>query len=438
MKVCCSRRDAMRISIAGSVGAALGFGGGWWTASPVARPAPLGAITNVRIFDGTRVIEADRIVMAEGMIRSVGGDIPAMASVTDARGATLLPGLIDSHTHTDVDGLRTALTFGVTTELDMNGRWPDRDRRRVAGDDGLADVRAPGMGLTPPGGHPTQYQAESGNPFIRFFRFPTVSTPEEATAMVARRVAEGADYIKIFLEDGEIPGHPGLAMMDDATLRAAVDAAHGFGKLAIVHAVTLETTRRAIAAGADGLAHLFLDRPHTPELIAAIAESGAFVVPCLVLNSSVIGNPAADLAADPRVAARLDRTWIAALNRSFNTFPNARLEDMFATLQALRDAGVDILAGTDVSDPLPAFGGLAHGASLHHELQLLVATGMTPVEALTAATATPARRFGLTDRGRIAEGYRADLVLVDGDPISTISDTLSILGVWRRGVKLRL
>jgi imidazolonepropionase-like amidohydrolase len=402
------------------------------------RGAPPSAITNARLFDGARVIDADRIVMAEGKITSIGGAIPAVACVTDARGATLMPGLIDSHTHTDVKGLRTALTFGVTTELDMNGRWSGRDRRKVAGEDRMADVRAPGMGLTPPGGHPTEYQAESRNPFIRLFRFPTVSTPEDAAATVARRVAEGADYIKIFLEDGEIPGHPGLTVMDDATLRAAVEAAHAFGKLAIVHAVTRETTRRAVAAGADGLAHLFLDRPHTPELIAAIAETGAFVVPCLVLNASVIGNTAADLAADPRVAAKLDRIWISALNRSFNTYPQGRLEDMFATLRALRAAGVDILAGTDVSDPLPEFGGLAHGASLHHELQLLVASGMTPTEALTAATATPARRFGLTDRGWIAEGARADLVLVDGDPTVRISDTLSIRAVWRRGVKLPL
>jgi imidazolonepropionase-like amidohydrolase len=97
---------------------------------------------------------------------------------------------------------------------------------------------------------------------------------------------------------------------------------------------------------------------------------------------------------------------------------------------------VAILAGTDVSEPLPQFGGLAHGASLHHELQLLVAAGLTPIEALRAATVTPAQQFGLTDRGRIAPGVRADLLLVDGDPTTSISDTLSIRAVWCRGVQL--
>jgi imidazolonepropionase-like amidohydrolase len=104
---------------------------------------------------------------------------------------------------------------------------------------------------------------------------------------------------------------------------------------------------------------------------------------------------------------------------------------------ALHKAGVDILAGCDVSEPIPSLGGLAHGASLHQELQLLVAAGLTPIEALQAATSTPARRFALTDRGRIVPGARADLLLVDGDPTTNISDTLSIRAVWRQGVQLK-
>jgi hypothetical protein len=78
---------------------------------------------------------------------------------------------------------------------------------------------------------------------------------------------------------------------------------------------------------------------------------------------------------------------------------------------------------------------MRHGArrEFHHELQLLVRAGLTPVVALRAVTSVPARRFGLNDRGRIAEGLRADLVLVDGDLTVTISDTLNITGVWHRG-----
>nr|WP_242466822.1 amidohydrolase family protein [Brevibacillus brevis] len=93
----------------------------------------------------------------------------------------------------------------------------------------------------------------------------------------------------------------------------------------------------------------------------------------------------------------------------------------------LHRAGVDILVGTDVAPvPIPSLGGLAHGASVHHEMQLLVKAGFTPIEALRSATSKPARCFGLVDRGRIAEGARADLILVNGDPTTNILDTLSI------------
>ena len=85
---------------------------------------------------------------------------------------------------------------------------------------------------------------------------------------------------------------------------------------------------------------------------------------------------------------------------------------------------------------MPFLGGLAHGASVHHELQHLVQAGLALLQALRAATSNPALRFGLGDRGRIAEGLRADLLLVDGDPATTISDTLNIRAIWRRGARL--
>jgi imidazolonepropionase-like amidohydrolase len=155
-----------------------------------------------------------------------------------------------------------------------------------------------------------------------------------------------------------------------------------------------------------------------------------------VTISSAVGNNATARAADKRVKSRLDQQWLDSLSRSMNVYPQGKLNDAYASVMALHKAGVDILAGSDVSEPLPILGGLAHGASLHHELQLLVAAGLEPIDALRAATSTPARRFGLTDRGRIAAGARADLLLVDGNPTTSIGDTLSIRTVWRQGVQL--
>jgi len=254
---------------------------------------------------------------------------------------------------------------------------------------------------------------------------------------VNRQVINGADYIKIFIEDGTIVGFPGLTEISNNTLLAAVKEAHRLGKMAIAHVTTFEGGQKAISAGVDGLAHLFFDRQTTPELTATIVSSGAFVTPTLVTLSTAFGNSAAGLATDKRVSSRLNKKWLNSLSRRMNVYPQGKLEDAFASVRALHNAGVDILAGSDVSEPIPILGGLAHGASLHHELQLLVAAGLKPVEALRAATSVPARRFGLTDRGRIVPGARADLLLIDGDPITKISDTLSILDIWRCGAKLK-
>jgi imidazolonepropionase-like amidohydrolase len=401
------------------------------------QPDMITAITNARIFDGEIVIDNQTVVIEGAHIRSVGGIVPAGATIIDARGATLMPGLIDSHVHTDLAGLHDALLFGVTTELEMNGRWTTKERKKIAERRDIADLRSPGMGVTPKGGHPTQYMSSSSNLLLRFFfRYPFVSTPAEAAKFVAKQVAGGADYIKIFIEDGSCVGFPGLPVLNGETLLAAVKEAHRFNKMAIAHVTTVEGGQRAIVAGVDGLAHLFFDHQPTPEFVDAIVSSGAFVIPTLVTISSAVGNNASALAADDRVKSRLHQKWLDALSRSMNVYPQGKLEDAFASVMALHKAGVDILAGSDVSEPIPSLGGLAHGASLHHELQLLVAAGLTPIEALRAATSTPARRFGLTDRGRIAPGAHADLLLVDGNPTTNISDTLSIRAVWRRGVQL--
>jgi imidazolonepropionase-like amidohydrolase len=394
------------------------------------------AIINAKIFDGEHVIDDQTVVIIGANIQAVGGEVPAGANVIDANGATLMPGLIDAHVHTDMDGLHDALKFGVTTELEMMGRWSAKQRKAISERNDIADLRSPGMGITPKGGHPTEYMSSSNNLLIRlFYRFPFVQTPNEAVKFIAKQIAGGADYIKIFIEDGSCIGFPGLPVLEDETLYAAVNEAHRHNKLAIAHVTTAEATQRAIDAGVDGLGHLFLDHSPNQELIANIAASGAFIIPTLVTLSTAFGNSAAKMAADQRVRSRLSKKWLDSLSRCMNVYPQGKLEDAYATIRALRDAGVDILAGSDVSEPIPILGGLAHGASLHHELQLLVAARLKPIEALRAATSIPARRFGLTDRGRIVPGALADLLLVDGDPLTNIADTLSIRSVWHRGVE---
>ncbi len=102
------------------------------------------------------------------------------------------------------------------------------------------------------------------------------------------------------------------------------------------------------------------------------------------------------------------------------------------SVRRLHAAGIRILAGTDAPNP-----NTTHGASVHEELQQLVRAGLSPTESLVAATSGPAAVFGLTDRGRIAVGLRADLLLVNGDPTRRISHTRSIVAIWKNGYRIR-
>lgn len=360
----------------------------------------------------------------------------------DGEGGTLLPGLIDSHTHPDDEGLALALDFGVTTVIEMGGApRTQADRTRIATDDRLADLRTAGLPLTAVCGHPNELFvplehliAPDGTCHPEAAPMPGLADPADLPAFIAARVREGSDFIKLLAEEGTVLAAPGLPQLPPDVFTAAVREAHGLGVSVVGHALTYAATLTMLNAGVDGLTHLFLDRPHTPEIVNAIASSGTFVIPCLVLNRSILGTPGTDLADDPRVSSRLAPTWLRALRSSFSTYPDGDYTASQQTVKALHDAGVPILAGTDAARPEEKHGGLAQGASLHHELQLLAEAGLPTLEVLRAATSLPAQHFGLPDRGTIRPGARADLLLVSGNPLDSISDTLSTRAVWRRGV----
>jgi len=158
---------------------------------------------------------------------------------------------------------------------------------------------------------------------------------------------------------------------------------------------------------------------------------GTFVVPTLTVLEAVAGTPSgAGLVSDARVAPYLGPEARASLERAFPVQPGApaSFAAVKASLAKLHAAGVRILAGTDAPNP-----GTTHGASLHRELELLVQGGLSPLEALRAATSSTADAFGLEGRGRIAPGARADLVLVAGNPLEDITTTRAIERVWKAG-----
>lgn len=391
-------------------------------------------IRNVRVFDGERIVERRDVLVSNGVIGQVaapGLPVPRGATVVDGTGRTLLPGFIDSHVHLSDSAaadLRQALSLGVTTVLDMWTGGPRFDAikaLRSADAPNVAAVLTAGIGATAPGGHPSQM---GGPPF------PTIADSAEADAFVSARIAEGSDYIKIVYDDGHTYGIK-FATIDKPTMKAVVDAAHARKKLAVVHIGDLAGARDAIDVGANGLVHLFVDSMPDAAFARLVSAHKAFVVPTLsVLESVSWGDGGKLIAKDPKLAPYIPAANVQSLEQTFPKRAGSPPRDLaFAleTVRQLRAAGVPILAGTDAPNP-----GTAHGASMHRELELLVKAGLTPTEALRAATSVPAHTFSLPDRGRIATGLRGDLVLVNGDPTADILATRDIAGVWKRGVAI--
>ncbi len=387
------------------------------------------AFQDVRVFDGEQLIDPATVVVENGTIAALGADakVPERAEVIDGAGRTLLPGLIDAHTHTfDVAQLRQALAFGVTTQLDQvtDPEFAEemRSEQEAGGASGRADLFSAGFPVTAPGGHGTQFFADA----------PTISGPEEAQEFVDARLAEGSDWIKIIIDDGRAYGIS-FPTISEATLGAAIEAAHARDEIAVVHIGTRADARTAIRLGADGLVHLFTDSVPEAGFGEFVAGEGAFVIPTLTVLQSVSGTPSgAELPDDPRLGPFIDPASAAGLDRAFPVLPDRR-PNYQAAVEAVREldqAGVPILAGSDAPNP-----GTTYGASIHREMELLVEAGLEPVEALTAATSAPAEYFGLDDRGRIAPGMRGDLVLVEGDPTADILATRAIVGVWKGGVR---
>ena len=393
-------------------------------ASAAAQDAPI-LFDDVTLFDGERVREKADVLVRDGEVVRVAGRVraPDGATVVDGEGLFLMPGMIDAHTHVfSAEGGRDALRFGVTTQLDhftmASFAEAEAAQRESADRTDRADLYSARTLVTAPGGHGTQFGMD----------IPTLERAEDADGFVAARLEEGSDWIKIAYE----PGREALPSLDRETMAAAVKAAQARGALAVVHVSTRDAARDALAAGADGLVHVFGDEKADAEVVRLAKRSGAFVIPTLAVNAAAAGEEiGADAADDPRLAPALSAAQRGQLGATFGSF---RMGDAAVSRQATRafsEAGVPILAGSDAPNP-----GTTYGASMHTEMALLVEAGLSETDALRAATSAPADAFQLEDRGRIAKGQRADLVLLEADPTADIENSRAIRAVYKNGYEV--
>jgi len=426
-------------------------------------------IRNVRIFDaptGALLDGLRDVVVGDGRIVSiaaagVAGREVGQARTIDGHGGTLVPGLVDVHTHTastpgppwklkglpDVeDNLAAYLYAGTTTVLDLGSLTPAvfRERDRVRSGEHLGPhFYAAGPVFTAPGGHPAEVLRAWLPWYLRWYVLPRatreVSTADEARRAVDALVAEHPDIIKITI-DAEATGIPRLA---PETIAAIASAAHKAGVRSIAHIGSTAEAMDAVRGGVDALAHSPWRDELSDDAVATIAAAHVPVVVTLAvwdLAEKPRGSEADFLPIEREVAraevvsallepAPAPNAYTAAFLRAVNAAHDARRRN----LVKLHAAGVRVLVGSDSCN----FNDFP-GAGIHVELAKLVEAGLTPGEALRAATWENARFLAGDDAdfGQIAVGKRADLVLVAGDPTARIADLQKITQVILDGAVL--
>jgi imidazolonepropionase-like amidohydrolase len=398
------------------------------------------AITGALVIDGTGAPpRAATVVIRGDRIESVGGEVPAGARVVQAEGLTLIPGLFDLHTHLPYSAaadapndwgknLKAYLLCGVTSVVDF-GTYPEtfEPMRRLIRDGVVAGPRIHlAARMTTPGGH----GAEGGRG--DFFSLEVI-TPREARAAVRRVLPYKPDAIKVFTDGWRYGAAPDMTSMEEGTLAVIVEEAHKAGVEVLTHTVTLAKAKIAARAGVDVIAHGVGDDAADEELIALMKSRRTTYAPTMAVYEPADRRPRPPLLAtllDPVARRVLDRPRPP---RPSDDDPRARRwRFLLGNVAALRRGGVSFGAGTDAGVT-----GAFHGWSTLRELQLLVEGGLTPLEAITAATSAAARAIRVdADRGTIAAGKLADLALVAGKPHENIADIVNVRRVFLGGREL--
>lgn len=408
-------------------------------------------LKGARLIDGTGrpPIENSVLVIEGSQIVAVGKagavSIPKDAEVQDVSGKTIMPALINLHGHLGLSnngadsaaghytqenvvkqlnkyrsyGVETVASFGQDEDL----IFTVRDAKR-AGNLSGARLFCAGRGFLEPGkAAPTDHRYRP-------------QTPDEARADVRDVAAHHPDYIKMWVDDNL--GHG--TKMKPEIYQAIIDEGHKHHIRVFAHEFYLADAKSLLAAGLDGFAHSIRDQPVDNELITTMKSRGIFLIPTLV-RDEVLFAYADNLkwVHDPFFEAGLDPAALAFI-RNPDTIAKiqhdpdiakyrAGLEMAKKNLKTLSDAGVKIAFGTDSGIPTRF-----PGYNEHRELQLMVEAGLTPMQAIVAATRTNSEILGGAKQfGTLQAGRAAEFVVLDGNPLDDIHNTERLSAVWQAG-----
>ena len=430
MKNCQSRRHIALIGMLAIGVAACGAP----EPEPVAPTPGLTAFTGARLIVGNGdAIESGTLVVRDGRIESVGPtentNIPDDATTVDLSGRTVTPGLINAHGHVNnvrglesdpsfyteghvADQLTLYANYGITTVVSLGGDGPEGVAVRDREDENLTHARL----------------RVAGDVIV-------ADSPEQAAERVNAMADMNVDYIKIRVDDNLGTSQK----MSPEIYQTVIETAHSRNLELAAHLYYLEDAKGLLNAGADFVAHSVRDETVDEELIGLLKTNDVCVSPTLMREVSTyvyetrpdfFDDPFFTKYADPGVLSVLEATEYQERiqnSQSAQTY-KAQLEVAMRNVKALSDAGIRIAMGTDTGPAARFQGYFEHG-----ELQLMVDSGLTPMQAIVASTGDAAACMGLNEVGTLTSGKWADFVVYTGNPAGNIADSHTIESVWIAG-----
>jgi imidazolonepropionase-like amidohydrolase len=378
------------------------------------------APAGVTVFEGARVIIGDTRAPIENASFVVSGArfvqvgraadvrVPAGATRVSLAGKTVMPAIIDTHTHLSqtreglLDDLRRRAYFGVSAAMSLGQDTTDATFQvRAQTMPGLARLFTAGRGITGP---------EPGRTTAPYW----VTTVDEARKAVRENAAKKVDIIKFWVDDrlGTVKKLP------PELYAAVIDEAHKNGLRTIAHIYTLEDAKATLRAGLDAFAHGVRDKDLDEEFMSLVKQRPALVLGPNMPDRGVV----ADIAWLKPV---LPADAFDALQKGNTNRPDAQAfwSIQGRNLAKMNAARVRIVVGTDGNTPYAP----------HYEMADMVAAGMTPAQVIVAATSSGAQFLKMTDAGTIDANKSADFIVLDANPLDDITNTRRISAVYLRG-----